>query len=287
MAVSIPLREFLYLDTKLTDEFLAQIEGGVYSEEAQRRLEQQGKDVGGEAGLSGFGGRAAVRGGRKSSGEEETERTVQQTPESALSRLIQLLNDQQAAQWLEAVDDAIWDQLQRGEIIEAECNVSVSTIKRFSSLAQEVGYLMSMLEEVGEGGLDAESRQAMEMLTAMGGLLGNSVPIVAALAGSPDYKLIAALEPAYLRVEVDQLDGEATVLAKIHKKLAPDERHTMIDLIPGFRGLPPAQRREMEEGLENTPDLPRHGHQPAGCTRHGRRDLPLTSRPSGRDRRPS
>ena len=252
MAVSIPLREFLYLDTKLTDEFLAQIEGGVYSEEAQRRLEQQGKDVGGEAGLSGFGGRAAVRGGRKSSGEEETERTVQQTPESALSRLIQLLNDQQAVQWLEAVDDAIWDQLQRGEIIEAECNVSVSTIKRFSSLAQEVGSLMSMLEEVGEGGLDAESRQAMEMLTAMGGLLGNSVPIVAALAGSPDYKLIAALEPAYLRVEVDQLDGEATVLAKIHKKLAPDERHTMIDLIPGFRGLPPAQRRDGGRPGEHT-----------------------------------
>jgi hypothetical protein len=197
-----------------------------------------------------------VRAGRRSGGEEEIARTVRQTPESALARLIEGLRTQDALQWLEAVDQAIWDQLQRGEVIEAESSIAVSTMKRYMALAQEAGPLINLMETFGEEGLDAESKQAMEMLAAIGQLIGDVVPIVASLSGSPDFKLIASLQPENLRVEIDQLDGEATVLAKIQRLLGPNERHTIIDLIPGFRSFPAAQRREMEEGMENTPDLP-------------------------------
>jgi hypothetical protein len=124
------------------------------------------------------------------------------------------------------------------------------------TLAQEAGPLMQFMEALGEEPLDAEGKEAMAMLAGISELIGDVVPVVAALSGSPEYKLIASLDPASLRVDVDQLDGEATVLAKIQRILAPDERHTMIDLIPGIRSFPAAQRREMEEGLENTPDLP-------------------------------
>jgi hypothetical protein len=96
----------------------------------------------------------------------------------------------------------------------------------------------------------------MDMLTVISQLMGDVVPIVAPLSGSSEYKLIASLQPDSLRTDVDQLDGDATVLAKIQRVLGPDERHTMLDLIPGVRGLTASQRREMEEGMENTPDLP-------------------------------
>lgn len=254
--MNILLREFLYLDYKLTQEFLAQVEGGVFSEEAQRRLEQKGKDVGGEASVGALGQKAGIRGGRRAGREEETERTVQQTPESAVARLIQGLNERKALQWLEAVDQAIWDQLRRGEMIEADATIAVSTMKRYMAIAQEAGPLIEFMEAFGEEGLDDESRQAMELLTVIGQIMGDLVPIVAALSGSPDYKLIASLRPDSLRTDVDQLDGDATVLAKIQRVLGPNERHTMLDLIPGVRGFTPSQRREMEEGMENTPDLP-------------------------------
>jgi hypothetical protein len=250
------LREFLYLDNKLTQEFLAQLEGGVFNEEAQRELEQRGKSLGGEAGVSALGTKAGVQAGRRSGGEEETERTVQQTPESAFARLVDLLTDQQALQWLEVVDEAIWEQLRRGELIEAEAVVRVSSLVRFMTLAQGAAPLMELLESIGEETLDEEGREAMSMFSMLGQVVGNSVPIVAPLAGSPDYKLLASLQPENLRVAVDLLDGDATVLAKIHRKLRPDERHTAIDLIPGIRAFPEAQRREFAEGMENTPDAP-------------------------------
>jgi hypothetical protein len=141
-------------------------------------------------------------------------------------------------------------------MIEAEATIAVSSMKRYMAIAQEAGPLIELMEALGEEGLDAEGRQAMEMLALVSQLIGDVVPIVAALSGSPEYKLIATLQPESLRTDVDQLDGEATLLAKIQRVLGPDERHTILDLIPGVRGFPTSQRREMEEGMENTPDLP-------------------------------
>jgi hypothetical protein len=96
----------------------------------------------------------------------------------------------------------------------------------------------------------------MSSIAMIGPMLGNAVPITAHAAGSPDCKVVASLTPAHLRVDIDQLDGEATLLGKIQRKLGREERYTALDFTPGIRGLLPKDRREIEADFSNSPDFP-------------------------------
>jgi hypothetical protein len=133
------LRQFLHLDEALVDQFLAQLEGGVAGDEAQRLHEHRGKERGGEAGVAAFGARAGLKAGGTSGSEEEIERTIQQTSESKFARLYDMLEAQGAIDWLERVDAQIWDQLRRGAIVELEASISVSTLARLTNLAAQAG----------------------------------------------------------------------------------------------------------------------------------------------------
>jgi hypothetical protein len=245
VAAKLTLRRFLYLDSALVDEFLAPVEGGIFLAEEQSSAAKKARGLGGGVAGGGFAARA-----EKSSGEESgVSRTLVQTPESAFSRLITLLEEAEALQPLEAFDEAIWDQLERGEIIEAECRVAVSPLVRYADLVQQLGPLLQMMEALGEE-IDPETQTAMAGLNLLGQIAGK-VPVIARASGSPKFKFVASLEPDKLRVHLDELEGESTMLAKIQRKLAKSEKLTVLDSIPGLSGLPREARREIERGLKN------------------------------------
>jgi hypothetical protein len=249
------LRQFLYLDPELVEQFLAQMEGGTFSEESQRLRETRGRERGADAGASALGAHAGIRAGKTSGQEEELERIIKRTAESAFSRLYELLQEQNAVQWLEAFDDEIWNGLRRGEILEVEASISVSSLAKYMNLVQQAGPLMGLMEAIGEE-VDDETKSAMSMIGMFGQMLGNAVPIVARAVGAPEFKFVATLNPAHVRPDVDQLEGEATLLAKIQRKLDASERYTVLNLIPGIRALPSSERREMEADLSNSPEFP-------------------------------
>lgn len=88
------LRNFLYLDAVLVEQFLAQLEGGVYDEEEQSETSARarGASAGARAGPLG----AQLSGSR--SGEQTTKRTVRLTPEANFGRLETLLDEQNSLQ---------------------------------------------------------------------------------------------------------------------------------------------------------------------------------------------
>jgi hypothetical protein len=249
------LRRFLYLDSELTGEFLAQLDQGIYTEEQQRSIVRRDKKLGGDvragAGPVGIGASA----GRGSSDETEATRTVWQTPESAFARLHDLLSSTDDLQWLEGLDEGIWEQLRRGEIIEVESVISASTLTKFATLAEQVTPLVEAMEALGES-VDTETREAMDGMRSLGDLFGKKVPIISRAAGAPKFKFIASLEADKVRVDLDELEGEATLLAKIQRKLAPSEKHTVIESMPGMGSLPRALRRSVQADIKNEKELP-------------------------------
>jgi hypothetical protein len=250
------LRRFLYLDAGVVDEFIAQIEGGLYGEEAQRIVEGDGRELGGEAGLGGGGASVKARAGRKSSSQDERERTVQQTPESRFNRLYDSLESEQAIQWLEALDEPIWDQLRRGEIVEVDGVVALSSLNKLLSLLGDFAPLLGVVEALGEPGLDAETAEAMQGLGALAGVFGKSMPIIVRAGGSPKYKFVGQVSEDHMRVELGELEGEATMLAKLQRKLGPSEKYTPFDSIPAMAALPRSERNKFARELKNDKDLP-------------------------------
>lgn len=250
--MSLTLRRFLYLDSELTGEFLAQLEGGRYTEEDLSRKGQRDSELGGALGAGGISAKA----GKSSASGAEASRTVRQTPESEFARLAEQLEQENGLQFLDALDEQIWGQIRRGEILEIEADVLVSSLRKVAELVGSMGDIKKVAELAGEElELDAETEASLGALSKLG-TMNAKVPVTARAAGTPEFQFIASLEPAKLRVPLDELDGEATFVAKVQRKLRPTEQHTFFDSIPGMSAIPREQRREVFEGLENSVEFP-------------------------------
>lgn len=242
---SVPalLRDFLYLDDRLTSQYLAQLEGGIYEEEFQSAT--TGRNRGAEAGAK--VGPLNAGGSRGQNAEVSRTRTMHQTPEGDFRRLEKLLDDEEGLQWLEAFDDEIWNELERGETLRIESVLEISSIYQASEMASSVGPLVALMETVGET-VDAETQEAISGMTRFSEAL-KDIPVVAHAAGAPKYKFICPLKRDYLREDLGALAGECIVVGSLQRRLKPTERYSILDSL-GASGLPRAQRRQAERDIK-------------------------------------
>ena len=235
------LRRFLYLDAGLTDNFLSQAGSDIYEEEAQTQTSEKGRKLGG--GLKAGPAHAEAGGDRAS--KVTTERTVRRTPEGAFTRLVEVLEAEDAVQYLEALDDEIWNDLRRGEAIEAECNIAVPLLIQIGLLLQSQP--IPQIAEAFGTTLDAETETVMGQLATLIGML-KVLPVICELTGSPKYKFVVPLNPEGLTATLDDLNGEATVFGTIEKKLTGRSKWSLLDAI-GLGGLPRSARREFDKDV--------------------------------------
>jgi hypothetical protein len=237
------LRDFIYVDDQLVESFLSQVEGGLSDEEIQTA--SSGRDAKGGLALGAGPAKLSAAAGRDA--HESSERTVRQTSDSRCARLIDQLEATDAAQYLEALDDAIWAQLRRSEALQIEAEGAVPTIVRFAETARSVNGLADVMEAFGSGVLDDEARAAMEGIASFVGLM-QTVPLIARPIGATDYAFIAPLKRDGLRGSLDQLAGEMSVLATLQRKLRPDEQWSIFNEM-GLAGLPESARQDMTEAF--------------------------------------
>jgi hypothetical protein len=277
------LRRFLYLDFELTLEFLAQVDRGIFMEEEQRDVVRHDKKIGGDLSAAVGGVGLGAQAGKGSSGEAEATRTMIQTPESTFGRLYDVLTSTSDIQWLEALDDGIWEQLHRGEIVEVESVVSASSVTKFATLAEQITPLMEAMEIFGES-VDNETREAFAGMRSLGELFGTKIPIVARAAGAQKFKFIANLEADKVRVGLDELEGEATLLAKIQRKLVASDKHTVFESLARHglaapRAAPERSGRDQEREGAAGPC-----HTGASRRSDADRDLPVALNAPSRER---
>lgn len=157
------LRNFLYLDDRLTSRYLPQLEGGAYEEEAQS--DNDARNRGGEAGAK--LGPLNAKGSKGSEVEATSRRTMRQTPEGNYRRLEKLLDAEDAVQWLDAFDEDIWNKLERGEALRVESVVKVPSIYKYTEAAGELAPLMELMEVFDET-VDQETQAAVQGMTQLG-----------------------------------------------------------------------------------------------------------------------
>lgn len=236
------LRDFLYLDADAVSRSLAQLEGGIYDEEEQQRTEGRSGSGEAQAKLGPVSGRRS----RGQDAEEQTRRTMHQTPESDFRRLERLLVEQDGVQELSAFDEAIWQQLQRGEVLAVEANLSVPELFRWTEMASSVGPLVGLMRAFGEE-IDADTETAVSGLTQLGEAAAE-VPGVARPLGAPKFKFVCPLRRDALKRDVGELAGECIVVGMLRRRFKPGERYSMLDAF-GMGGLPRAERRKMEREM--------------------------------------
>lgn len=240
------LHDYLYLDEDLVNRLLSQVDGGLSVEEDQTESERTDRKAGLGLAVSPLRGDLGKSGGSQTA----SSRTVRQTPDSACSRLISLLEEFDSLQYLEAFDQAIWDQLVVGEVVEVQARIEVPMMARMGELATGIAPLIGLMQAVGQE-VDHDTSEAIAGITAISGML-NGLPVIASAIGSK-HKFIVNLKANGMRIEQDELSGEARILGTLQRKLRGGETWSMLDAM-GFAGLPRSLRRDMEKDFKKSRD---------------------------------
>lgn len=160
----MPLRQFLYYDESLVDDFLSQLEGGQAGEIKKR--EQLQRDRKGELNLG--TGPLRAGGGRGRSVTEETESVIRQGRASNFERLHGfLLSAGELNEIEDDLDAETWNNIKRGSLLEIDTQVTVPQMARLFSDPAAFGNLASLIKTVSPESIDAEGEKVIEMISML------------------------------------------------------------------------------------------------------------------------
>ena len=228
------LREFLYLDTSLVDNYLAQVEDGLYDETQQREMGA----AGGQGELSMNMGVVQGKVGGDGSSEKEAARTYRQTPESRFNRLY----DKLQARSIEDFTKNLWGDVKRGEILDVECELEVSSMARLMAQGDQLSAFADLMRTFSPGTISAQDEEALAGFQALTSRGGNDRFIATGELGTEAPVFAFKLSQENLRTDMDGLEGEVNVVGKVERKWPQSESHSLLD-IPGLSLMSREDRR--------------------------------------------
>jgi hypothetical protein len=155
------------------------------------------------------------------------ERPAAPTPASRFARLVEVLRDRDELPYLDSVDQAGWDELMRGDVVEAEVAVRQAGAEGVAGVLQAVGRLAPAVGGIGSGlGLDEPARALVQAFTSASSpaRFGGSTWVTAELAANRTFRFAAELRHGKVLRALDDLDGEATMVGKVRRFVRADER---------------------------------------------------------------
>lgn len=240
------LREFLYLDSQIVIDYLSALDG--YDTEGAIEETKIGKTgFGGSVG----GGLAKAEANRDST--IETRRKLAITDPARFQKLYDMLHGSGEIQQLDAFDDAIWQQLRRGEVVEIESLIRLPQGIHFAKSIEDFAPLLDLLADSGEDPFNDPTQRAK--IDIMNKLMksddNQSVPILFQPISTPDYSFAANLSKKHLRREISELESEAIIFGKIQKIIPKDQKHEICNLMPAFTSLSKNLNRAGKRKLQN------------------------------------
>jgi hypothetical protein len=239
------LRQFLYLDSRLTRELLSQAEGGLYEEQ---KTEVESKTKGSAKG--GLKLPSLHVGGSISQDERASDETTwQQTEASEFDRLYAYLTENGLVQ-MPPADEVVWTRLRRGDFVEIEAEIAPSPLATLRRLGDAAKEYINFADAIGQQ-VDEEARANIGLIDLLGGGGDRDFNLVVSVAEASDYKFRAKLSTDHLRYGVEEIEGEAIVVAKVGRKIQPGQRLQVDEMFGGaMQFVKGSDRRKAERGLE-------------------------------------
>lgn len=237
------LRQFLYCDDDLVNDFLEQLEGGRTDEVTRREHSQREGHGDLKVGFSRLGAGA----GAARSTSEEIEGVTKQTRASRFDRMYDLAIDAGELDEPDELDENSWASMRPRRLIAVDVHVSIPDVSRLLAMGDGLGGLVDLVRMFAPEQIDDE---AQEMLGKIGALTDASSGVgtlsAVAIPAGTDLNLVMRLQTRCL-LSKDDLEGEATLVAKVTRKLKTGERELVLD-VPGLGVMNRDMRREMLRG---------------------------------------
>jgi len=195
---------------------------------------------------------ASLRGEIGKESVTDHQRVQKQTAASEFARLYEHLNRDDLIQPLPNLDDVIWSQLAPGEIVEVPVIVALPGILKLFELAASFQSLLPLVE--ASSAVTAEQREMLRIMSDLAAAVETgSLTVISSVAMASKFKMIVPLARPHLRVPVASIEGEATLLAKIQRKLNRGEIVSAIELFPGMNRLGRKQLDSFNKSIQGGP----------------------------------
>jgi len=243
------LRNFLYLNNQLLDDYLSALEGALFEETIVEKSEKS---------LEGKGGIniqvAEIRGKKGSIKGIETTKKVNLTDSGKFQRLYEILNIKNGIQYYENMTPEKWNTIERNCILECLVKITFSKLESIVEAAEQMLPFTEMVKQFSNDSIiDDKSLVAIEGLKELGKLnRKNGIPCICSFTNNPEYKIISYLNPEFLKVSKGQMIGELNLFCKVQRKLEDNEKIELFNIVPsvGELNLNREQKRKLKKDLK-------------------------------------
>ena len=247
------LRNFLYLNTKIVNDYLSSIEGYIYDEEAQSIATSSENAL--KAGIGGrlFSGDGAHTG----KAEEEVKRSVHISDAAKFDKVFKYLQDSdenEQIKYYECLSDEIFNNLYRDDFLEVLVTARFSRMKELSSTVKKLSELASVFQEITDQPiLDKKAREAVTGFSALDQLQSGKAISCVFNFEDGKFPLIAYLDENYFKCNQENFVGESYMVCKVLRKIHKGKSIKLDEIFDDIKKIPMnrQQRRKMPKNMDN------------------------------------
>ena len=238
--MSYKLRKFLYLDKEFINDSLGAILGEEYETTIVEKISSK-LGAGVSAGIEVVNGTGEI--GREKN--IETTKKVIVTDAMKFQQLYEeIKNYQDGKIYYDYITPDIWESFEKDEIIEIVINLE---LPKLISLANTVNTLKNMANiaerMTGQTYIKEEDLKKIDSFVGLSeSEKAEKIPCLMRFNNDKKYSIVSYIEKDNLNVDISKLQGEVTVLCKINRKLADNEKLSLSNLENTLKSIP--QNRE-------------------------------------------
>lgn len=250
------LRNFLYLNTKVVEDYIAAIDGYTYDEESQA-LATSKENI-----LVGKGAIGAVSGNGSNTGKqsEEVKRSVRISDAAKFEKIHKFLRceEDDGIKYYESLSETEYKKLYRDDFLEVLVTARFSKMKELTDSVKKIAELAAVFETITDQQiLDTKTTKTVNGFSALGQMkAGKEITCVFEFEDG-NYPLVAYLDESYFRCEQDNFVGQAYLLCKIIRKIPQGQSIKLDEIFDDIKKMPlnRAQRRAMPKNMNNPAEL--------------------------------
>jgi len=248
------LRKFLFLDTDTLEDYLATVDGFVSGNSIEQK-ETEKKDFKGGAGYHGI-----VEAGGAIEKQKEVKQTLAITDAAKFQKLYEILEKENAFAILDLFDQEYWEKISRGDLLEIEGQIQLPNSYKVTQSMDELSPWIDIMTQLGEKPFkNANERENFEGIQSVSRLVAEKpVSIIFTSISTPGYRFTANLQKRFLKCQIEEIEGEATIFGKVQRVIKKGEKLDVFSILPAIIGKLPSmsstqknqfQRELVEQGL--------------------------------------
>ena len=250
------LRNFLYLNTKVIEDYIAAIDGYTYDEESQAIATSSENALTGKGAL----GIASGSGSHTGKQSEEIKRSVHISDAAKFEKVHKYLrsDEEDGLKYFEFLTDTDYSGLYRDDFLEVLVTARFSKMKELTDSVMKIAELAAVFETItNQQILDKKTTESVQGFSALGQIKsGKEITCVFEFADGK-HPIVAYLDESYFRCSQDNFVGQSYLLCKIIRKIPKGQSIKLDEIFDDFKKLPlnRAQRRNMPKNMDNPAEL--------------------------------